>query len=438
MRSVRLFGLATALACALGGAAQAGKLDAIYDEHELAELQPLYERGWRNNYDNVLKPVFTEEERARFASVRFRLERRVPDHEPFGFLAGGDQVIASVASLKFLEDVSLAYTWLDMSGRSTQSLGDYLMMLRYWDARRGRPPKPLEALCVPARTSMDSKIVERATRVFDVATVFVLLHEHGHALHRHPGNAAVPPAVSRVNEQTADKFALDVFTRLREAPIGVTILFFTMAYLHENRADYGSDEVYRATLAARTHPVSPDRLQAFARNLTAQANTYARFFQRGAQISAMSLSLQVSQFAYLLGDPDVQRLSARIGKTIRPVDLAPRPKDRHLSAPCNRRPPSGLAFDGTLRGKFLAGRTDFDIDVVLEQSGEEVDGAFSYGAGFGRMTGKVAGRTLSYRWTLGQDSGQGVITVQDGAYRGTWGVGGSATDGGTFDLKKAP
>jgi hypothetical protein len=103
MQPVRLFGLATALVCALGSAVQAGTLDAIYDEHELAELQPKYERGWRNNYDNVLTPIFTDEERARFASVRFRMERRVPDHEPFGFLAGGDQVIASVASLRFLE-----------------------------------------------------------------------------------------------------------------------------------------------------------------------------------------------------------------------------------------------------------------------------------------------------------------------------------------------
>ena len=438
MGTFRLLHLVVAIVCAMGGVAPGGALDEIYDEGELAALQPRYERGWRDNYDNALSPVFTDAERSRFANVRFRLERRVPDSEPFGFMAGGDQVIASVASLKFLEDVAHAYTWLDMTGRSTQSLADYLMMLRYWSARRGRPPKPLEALCIPAEKSIDPKIVERATRVFDVATVFVLLHEYGHAFHRHPGNAAVPPAVSRVNEQAADRFALDVFTRLREAPIGVTILFFTMSHLHENRADYGSDEEYRATLAARTHPVSPDRLQAFARNLTAQADTYAKFFQRGAQISAVALALQVSQFALLLGDPDVQRLSAMIGKTARPIDLAPRPKGRHLAAPCNSRPASTLPFDGTLQGTFFAGRTDFDVDIVLEQNGEAVDGAFSYGAGFGRMEGKVAGNTLAYRWTLGRDNGKGLMTLQGGKYAGTWGFGDSATGGGTFELQKAP
>ena len=367
----------------------AGKLDDIYDARELAELQPVYSRGWKNNFDNVLSKVFTDEERSRFRNVQFELRQRVVDHEPFGFLAGGNQVIASAASLKFLDDIVVAYTWLDMSGRSTQSVADYLMMLRYWDARRGRPPKPLDAMCIPAFNTMEPRIAERATRVFDVATVFILLHEYGHIFHGHPGNAGVPPATSRLNEQAADRFALEVFTRLREPPIGVTLLFFMMSYLHESRIDYRSDEAYQATLAARTHPVSPERLQAFARNLSAQAEAYGKSFLRGAQVSAMSLSLQVTQFAYMLADPDIQRLSARIGQTVRPIDLAPRPKNRHLSAPCNSRPASAQPFDGTLRGKFFAGATDFDADVVLERSGEGVSGTFSYGNGYGRMDGKI-------------------------------------------------
>ena len=438
MRVFHLVGIALLSVCTLTDSGLAGKLDDIYDEQELAALQPSYERGWRSNYDGVMMPVFTAEEKARFASVRFRMERRIVDREPFGFIAGGNEVVASAASIKFLQDVALAYTWLDMSGFATQSLGDYLMMLRYWDPRRGRPPKPLEALCIPPESSIDPKIVNLATRVFDVATVFVLLHEYGHIFHRHPGNAAVVPAISRVNEQDADRFALEVFTRLKEPPIGVTILFFTMSYLHENRSDYGSDDAYRTTLAARTHPLSPARLQAFAKNLNAQAETYGKAFLRGAQLSVLRLSLELTQFAYLLGDGDIQRLSARIGRTVRPIDLAPRPKGRHLSAPCNSRAASGRPFEGTWRGKFLAGSTDFDLDVVLEQNGGQASGTFSYGAGFGVMEGNVEGNKLAYRWSLGADKGAGIMTMQGAAYQGTWGNGNSATDGGTFNLTKEP
>jgi hypothetical protein len=146
--------------------------------------------------------------------------------------------------------------------------------------------------------------------------------------------------------------------------------------------------------------------------------------------------MQVTQLAYMLADPDIQKLAARIGRTVRPIDLAPRPKGRHLSAPCNGAPASAQPFDGTLRGKFFAGRTDFLADVVLERNGEDVSGTFSYGAGYGSMDGKASGNRLPYRWTLGADKGAGVMTQQGGEYRGTWGYGDSVTDGGRFELAK--
>jgi hypothetical protein len=437
MRVFRAFRLAIALSCAFAGAAHAGALDNIYDEQELADLQPRYERGWRDNYDNVFKPAFTAEERARFANVKFRFERRVPDREPFGFYSVGDQVVGSTASLKFLFEIALAETWLDMSGFTNSSVGDYLTMLRYWDASRGRPPKPLAALCIPPESSMDSKIVERAERMFNDASVFVLLHEYGHAFYRHPGNLMVPPAESRANEQAADLFALNMFSRLGDVPVGTVLFFYVSTHVLELSTNAGSAS-QQASLGARTHPVSPERLQAIARHITAQADVLAKAFKVGAQSSALALALQIAQFGYLLGDPTVQRFAARIGLTVGPMDLAPRPKGHHLSAPCNGRAASGLAYDGTLRGKFVGGRTEFNVDMVLAQDGEAVSGSFSYGNGVGRVNGIVKDGMLIYRWTLGSESGAGVIAAQNGSYRGTWGYGTAAAGGGTLDLKKEP
>ena len=45
---------------------------------------------------------------------------------------------------------------------------------------------------------------------------------------------------------------------------------------------------------------------------------------------------------------------------------------------------------------------------------------------------------LTYRWTLGVESGAGVIAAQAGTYRGNWGYGTAPTGGGTFELSKAP
>jgi hypothetical protein len=172
-----------AIAAACAGAAHAGAFDTIYDDRDIASLRPRYERGWRDNYDNVFSKAFTDRERSRLADVRFRIEQRLPGNHPLGFQGGAKTVIASAASLRFLEDIALAYTWLDRNGLSTESLGDYLLMLRYWDERRGRPPKPLEALCIPGNAWENREIADRATRTFDTAVLFVLLHEYGHVLY---------------------------------------------------------------------------------------------------------------------------------------------------------------------------------------------------------------------------------------------------------------
>ena len=128
-----------------------GPLDEIYDDSDLYDLQARYEEGWRDNYENAFVPVFTDEERSRLAGIDFRMELRVEDYEPFAFMAGGNTVIASAASLRFLEDIAMAYTWLDKKGYATQSVADYLLMLRYWPEDGGRPPKPWDAPLYPRR-----------------------------------------------------------------------------------------------------------------------------------------------------------------------------------------------------------------------------------------------------------------------------------------------
>ena len=198
-------------------------------------------------------------------------------------------------------------------------------MLRAWDSRNGRPPKPLDALCIPRNAWDIKEIADRATQIFDTEVVFALLHEYGHVFHGHVGGAQVRPEDSRANEQAADRFALDLLGRVGHVPLGVSLLFMTMSHL--------SAEV------ARTHPVSPDRLMAVARQLSTSAQSFQRGLRPGATVTILAISLEVSQLALQLGDPDIQRASARIAQSVIPDDLAPRPKGRHLAMPCGWRAP---------------------------------------------------------------------------------------------------
>src|SRR3954468_14925303 len=124
------FGIAVVAAIiALAGAEQVQAFDVIYENTDVASLAPKYERGWRDNFNNVFSKVFTNEERSRLSGVNFRMNLQLPGHEPFGFFGGGGTVLASAASMRFLEDLALAHTWLDRNGFAPQSLADYLLML---------------------------------------------------------------------------------------------------------------------------------------------------------------------------------------------------------------------------------------------------------------------------------------------------------------------
>ena len=169
--------------------------------------------------------------------------------------------------------------------------------------------------------------------------------------------------------------------------------------------------------------MSPDRLQSVARNLAANAQVYGKNLTTGGPAKAVAISLELSQFALLLADPGIQQLSAKFGETVTPEDLGPRARGRNLAAPCGQPASSGVPFAGTLHGQVTGGSTALDLDVVLKRDGDRVTGSYSYGGGFGRIDGVVAGDTLNYRWTLPPDSGAATLTLKDGVYRGTWGLG---------------
>jgi hypothetical protein len=170
--------------------------------------------------------------------------------------------------------------------------------------------------------------------------------------------------------------------------------------------------------------------------MSEQASAYDRNARPGARATALAIALEISQFAYLLADPGVQQLSARIGRTVRPADLAPRPRGGLLAAACGDADAADVEFHGTLHGQITNGATPLEVDVVLERRGSKVDGSYSFGAGFGRLEGEVAGATLTYQWTLPPDSGRGRITLSNGDYQGTWGIGTADLGGGSIHLRR--
>ena len=421
--------------------AQTNPAARLYDEADLTPWHPRYERGWLGNDKDVFRPLMAAEEKARLANLRYRPTLSVAAAEPFGFHAAGNDVVASTASLKFLDDLSVATAWLQRNGYNTQTIADYMLMLRYWPKSAGapRPPKPLDALCIPANALSDPRVDSLANRIFNGNVVFILLHEYGHVRFQHPGNLAVARDASRNNEEQADAFALNLLAKVNEAPLGLSMLFMAMANFYENRADFSSDAEYQSALASRTHPLSEARLQAVARHIAATGTG----FTGNSRAAALVVSLEITTVAKMLGDTGLQRLAARIGRTVTPADLAPRKSKQHLAPHCTAPASSGLPFAGYFRGTMLGGRTEFDLDAVLTQTGDRVTGSYAYGAGFARIEGRVTGTRLDYTWSLPPNRGRATATLSTATpggdtITGTWGDNDANAGVGTLSVRRQP
>jgi hypothetical protein len=402
-----------------------------YDDNFLAEWQQRYPPGILSNFNQVILPRIDAAERQALQGVGFRFPLRIDDREPFAFAADAQNrtIYMSVQSLKFLDEISIAIAWLDRNGYSTESVYNYLTMVKNWQA--SEPPPPiLPTLCIPENVLSNPDVDSLAQKSFSTAVVFIMLHELGHIFHGHSGYVGVDPTVARENESEADTYALNVMARLGDVPLGVVNLFLTMAYLFESRTDFSSDQDHELRLAARTHPLSAERLRRFADALQATAGAYSGRGLTQVEIIAITGQIRIVAQNFL----DIQRLTALIGQSIKPVDLGPVRMGEKLGRRCGGNNGIDGPFSGKFRGSITINNVEFDVDAEMLRTGGKVRGRSSYGIGVSEFEGIIEDDALHYRWRLGADNGRGILVRNGENYEGTWGNAESNSDGGVMRL----
>lgn len=402
-----------------------------YSQSELAEWQQRYPRGILANYREVILPRLDPQHRAKLEGLRFEFPLSIPSREPYAYAADtqGRTIYMSIQSLKFFDELSIAMAWLDRNGYVIQSTIDYLTLLRHWD-RPDSPPRPFKALCIPDDALDNTDVDSLSQKMFATAIFFVMAHEIGHIVHGHGGYEGISREEARRREEEADAFALEVLARTGDLPLGIVTLFLSMTYLQEARTNFFSDNAHRLALAARTHPLSAERISAFAGRLSEEASSFT-----GGGLSLVTvagMAMELMQVANLL--LDVDRLAALRASTLTPADLGPMKPGDQLSRACRPLQGEGEPFAGRLKGTATVNAVDFDLDAELDRVGDRVTGRSSYGIGISRLEGFVDGNTLFYRWQLGEETGRGVLTLLGGTYVGTWGGGETEAGGGTFTL----
>jgi len=432
--------LAFTLALAVAHAAAAKDMGSLYDDATLEYWQQRYANGIERNFEEIIRPQLTPEERRQLADVQFAFPLRGLGADPFSFYATNPPptVNLPVMSIKFFDDLSVALAWLWRNGFGLDTVYEYVGMLKYTDLAMfgGRYPEPLSALRIPADALADQTVSDLADKIFDSGVAFVLLHELGHIRYHHPGNGPeVPSDISRANEEAADAFALDVLRRLQNQPTGMAFLFMAFAHGTPNRGDYGSEAEYQQFLRSATHPLSEARLQALADALMDSADDFARNEPDPTvgRKNMLFIADQLTAVAQILGDPDMQRTIDQIGRRTTLAMLAPRRPDQIVAVPTVAATPSGL-FSGVYKGSIQLPDGSIDITTVLRSQGDRVSGDYYYGARSGSLTGIIDKGILVFEWREGAELGHGrFIAGQDGqGFHGSWGFGDSDNDGGNW------
>jgi hypothetical protein len=402
--------LATLVVSIAAGPAGGGGIDdlsGLYNRETLQYWGKRYRVSTGKILDQVIAPVLLSDERRALGQVQvfYPLPGEDPyTNAPFGYYSvsdtGGGKIVLPVLSLKFLDDLCIAYAWLQVHNYSLETISDYVAMLKYRGLRNLPPVLP--TLGIPADALSDKEVYELSLGHFVTARTFILAHELGHLRFRHEGS-------SISNEMKADAFAVDVMQRTSLPPLGIMVFFMADAQME----DY-------PPRPNATHPLSADRLRALA-----------------ARLSDRTLALKIATLGDFLAEPDIQESIVAVGKATNPGGLGP----RRPGAPATlRQSPAATdqAFNGIFVGQFTQHSDPNNpgaIVVILRRSGDTVTGEYSFGLGAGRISeGTVDGDTLYFVWEWANSYGHGTLHATEGGagFEGSWGYRESRADAGRW------
>jgi len=385
----------------------------------LAELQQSYPRFLQGAYGGIIQPQLGGEEKRKLAHVRFIFPLNIPGQEPFGFRSGDNTIYLSIASLKLINDLLLAYCWLGHNHYTPNTIDDYLLMLARWSSD-SRPPEPLLALGIPANARDDPKTDELTNEYVKHTYLFILLHELGHLLHNDPPAVTQSPERTQAQESRADQFALNVLGRCGMVSTGIAQFFGWAWAFMPFRSDYADEAAYMETILHQTHPLTTERLRQVAIDIESNAESYAIDSKPETLSTFNDLSRELRRVAALKGDPDMQSIAAQRGKTIEPQDLAPRRQNELIGTAVGREISHG-PFDGRLVGTLGFGQVSYDFEVLLENQSGHVTGIFATQTEIGHIDGVITDNALQFAWRSGEQRGRGVLRLEAGTYEGAVG-----------------
>jgi len=426
---------------------------SMYSQEELIYWHKRYVPNAKWNFENLILKKLNRNESAKAygASLEFPL---ITDQElsntPFSFYANvyNKKIYVPISSIKFIDDLSIAYAWLTENNYNVETIFDYVFCLKYGSSRfvDGKIPPPLKALHIP-NDALNNKLVDdNSQKVLKSIIVWILSHELGHIIYKHPSYETVSFEQSQQFESDADSFATGMFKRIGTLPDGMVLLFTIFTTFFMNRGDYKSMEDYHNYLRSSTHPTSTDRLNLIADEFINYPQTFidAEPNKILARQIVEKIGIESKRIVEIISSSKMQEFMRVRALAIDISSLFPR---KNEDMPIVEKEYSENNFDdsdfsgiyhGIYSHKLAKGGVEqLNATYIFYKNKDKVNGRFSFGVGFGDIIGYLNDNKLTLNWKWGDASGKGLLSIiVKGEFFGKWGYGDEYTGGGSFQGKK--
>jgi hypothetical protein len=257
------------------GRAWAQNVSELYSMSELQTAGDRYLPHLRGMWEEDFLSKLTPEERLHTVTLKIPL---IGDNGyPLDFYSDPAQreVFLPVASVKFVDDLSVAFAYYEENGCNVGPVSDYAGILRF----RSEYAKgsPLDVLGVPRTAINNQNVDDLAQKILKSTVFFLAAHEYAHVMYHHKPYGAITAQQAQHQEIEADTFALKIMRRIGVPPIGPAYFFIIAARMEDTPGDFSSLAEYEQYLRGRaTHPVSALRILKIAEDIQNNTPAYAR------------------------------------------------------------------------------------------------------------------------------------------------------------------
>lgn len=342
---------------------------------------------------------------------------------------GERRIVLPILTIKFLDDLSVASSWLQYNGYCQETIKDYLAFIKYNSSFTTKAP--LEALRIPEKAwHLDLRIDQHAQKIFKSAILWLIGHEVCHLIENHSTNHEGITCYSESQELVADQYALDVFKRSGTFPIGLKLILSIISRSGKNKNDFYNHKQWQAYLQDTSfHPVSAARLSKIRNELKNNAQSFIK-----SEIDLQHAKHHLSQLHKDLGQledfltNDAMLLNEKI-KALTSSKESLYPSYQNQTIPNKLAKafynPGAESIEGLYLGRIYQEKAESipsnNLLVYIYKYDDGFGGKFIFNSLIGEICGKPPGvDKTEVEWILQDSAGEAIISIpKNGCFSGT-------------------